>query len=663
MLPFSFASGSYRMLCLAGRVIAVSLAGLACPLFGETGAGEGMSQSAATPETVLPELVVYSERVANQEATESFAMPVTALRYEPLVDVQARSSGEAQSDISIRGGTFENTGFSIGAVPIYDPQTGHYFGELPVAPAMLGSPQIRTGAENATSGWNATAGSIAYGWQRITAGGFASVGTGNDSLFSADLYSGYVSDVKIGGRTLAADVSASWSQGDGPLAYNDHEFQRYNLRLQLQGDQAQTDLFAGWQKKFFGLQNLYAAPYNRYETEDLETLLVALNHRVTQGVDGGWFQAGAYYRRNVDDYVFDRLAPSPAIPYHHVTQVAGAGLEGSVPVFSLPTKQGEAATSVRYRAGIVADEIDSVRLSKTGDGLGDGRFDHRVQGYAGLFADQTFSLSGGHQITATAGANYDDSNRDGSAVSPVVELAWQRSEDSGTAGRNDGVRRIYASYAESTQLPTYTALNSSPTSGLFRGDRDLGRSKTQNVELGLHAGVARWDVQAAVFYRHDQDLVDWYYDPSNPSAARLPVAGGLDTTGVELVARRGFEWIDLIFGYTWLHKNEDYLPAGAASFYAYNYAEHRFTAAIVVRPGAGFEVRMDNEVRFQADNPLRASSDNVVLSSLGVYYHVPGARGLMLSAQVDNLWNTYFEEVPLVPGTPRTWSAGVTYVW
>ncbi|RRJ94764.1 TonB-dependent receptor [Opitutaceae bacterium TAV4] len=631
-------------------------------------AADALPTATDSEQLTLPELVVYSPRVANQESTDSFAMPVTALRYEPLVDVQARSASEAQADVSIRGGTFENTGFSIGAVPIYDPQTGHYlFSEQPVAPAMLGAPQVRTGADNAISGWNATAGSVAYGWQRVQTGGFASVGTGNDSLFNADLYSGYVSDVKLGGRTLAVDASASWSQGDGALDYNDHEFQRYNLRFQLQGDNAQTDLFAGWQKKFFGLQNLYAAPYNRYETDQLETLLVALNHRVTQGVDGGWFQAGAYYRRNVDDYTFDRLAPPPAIPYHHVTQALGAGLEGSVPVFVTAGTEGGggggASTAIRYRAGVVADEIDSVRLSKTGDGLGDGRFDHRTQVYAGLFADQTFVLADGHQIVATAGANYDDSNRDGSAVSPVAELAWVRKPSGNENPTTDGVRRVYVSYAESTQLPTYTALNSSPTSGLFRGDRDLGRSKAQNIELGALASVARWDVQAAVFYRHDDDLVDWYYDPANPSAARIPVAGSLDTTGVELVARRSFEWLDLVFGYTWLHKNEDYLPSGAASFYAYNFAEHRLTAALVVRPGAGVEVRMDNELRLQADNPLRSSGDDVILSSLGVYYRVPGIRGLTLSVQVDNLWNTYFEEVPLVPGSPRTWSAGVTYAW
>ena len=80
-------------------------------------------------------------------------MPVTALRYEPLVDVQARNFAEDQADVAIRGGIFENTGFRIGGVSLYDPQTGHYFAEIPVAPAMLSAPQVLTGVDNALDGF------------------------------------------------------------------------------------------------------------------------------------------------------------------------------------------------------------------------------------------------------------------------------------------------------------------------------------------------------------------------------------------------------------------------------------------------------------------------------------------------------------------------------
>ena len=85
-------------------------------------------------QSVLPAVTVYSPRVANQSPTATFAMPVSALRFEPRVDLQSRNFAESQSDVTIRGGIFENTGFTIGAVSLFDPQTGHYFAEIPVAP-------------------------------------------------------------------------------------------------------------------------------------------------------------------------------------------------------------------------------------------------------------------------------------------------------------------------------------------------------------------------------------------------------------------------------------------------------------------------------------------------------------------------------------------------
>src|SRR5476651_1456434 len=106
--------------------------------------------------TSLDAVTVFSPSVANQAPAGTFAMPVSALRYEPLVDIEPRNMAEAQSDVTIRGDTFENTGLQVGALSIFDPQTGHYLMELPIAPVMtLGAPSI-TGAEQATESMNST---------------------------------------------------------------------------------------------------------------------------------------------------------------------------------------------------------------------------------------------------------------------------------------------------------------------------------------------------------------------------------------------------------------------------------------------------------------------------------------------------------------------------
>jgi len=122
------------------------------------------ARASAQAPVELPAFPVSSERVALENPVASFSMPVTALRYEPLLDVEARNQAEGQADVAIRGGIFENTGFRIGGAFLFDPQTGHYFAELPVAPAMISAPHILTGADNALGGFNADEGTVAYDW-------------------------------------------------------------------------------------------------------------------------------------------------------------------------------------------------------------------------------------------------------------------------------------------------------------------------------------------------------------------------------------------------------------------------------------------------------------------------------------------------------------------
>jgi hypothetical protein len=589
---------------------------------------------AATDPVQLPPLTVYSTSVANQDPTSSFAMPVTALRYEPSVDVQARNFAEGQADVSIRGGTFENTGFSIGALPIYDPQTGHYSAELPIAPAMLGAPTVRTGADNAMAGWNATAGSVAYGWKPVRTGGFAAVGAGDNNLFRSEVYSGYQSDQKFAGRTLAADASVAYSEGDGSRAFGDHQFTRYNARLQLANAVSQTDLFVGQQDKFTGWVNLYT-PYNTAETDELETSLVLINHRVNFGADGDYFQAGAYQRNNDDHYSI----PKFGYKGFHTTEVRGATVEGRFTVAE--------PLALRYRAGVVADELTSNKLTA-------GSYNSRTQVYAGTFADYTLVLNKKTDAIFTLGGNVDDSNRNSEAFSPMGAAALKFN--------SGAVRRVYVSYDESTQLASYTALKSAP-SGLFGGNPNLGRSHATNYELGADSKCADWDLKTAVFFRQDRELVDWTYKSSNLNA-RSASAVDIDTAGVELIGKRTWGSLDLVLGYAWMDKNASYNdPTVIGSFYALNYAEERVTAAVVARLGSGFELRLDNEYRQQAENVLRRGNDTPILSALGLYYAVPSVKGLTLFTQVDNLWNVNYEEVPLVPGAPRELSLGARYAW
>lgn len=599
-----------------------------------------ISAKAQDPGVVgLAEVTVYSTRVANQSPVGTFAMPVSALRFEPRVDLAGRNLAEAQADVTIRGGIFENTGFRIGAASMLDPQTGHYLAEIPVAPAMLGGTEILTGVDHALSATNSTVGAVAHTWRPIKAAGSLAVAAGEFGLNRQEFYQGFLSDARVAGQWLAADVAWARSESNGAVKFGEQDFDRINARLQLSGTGAQTDVFVGYQTKFFGWPNLYT-PFNSNESENLQTLLFAVNHRSEWG-EGDFFEAGAWHRRNKDDYAFNRFAPLGTVhPFQHTTWVDGAALGGRKTF-------GDIAWT--FRGEVMADDLQSSSLTF-------GRYLSRTLSKITLVPEKAWKMNGGDRIVFKAGASYDDSNRHGGAVSPVVEIAH---EGAGSAAW----RKLYFSYAQSTQLPTYTALNSSANSGLFRGNANLGRETSRNFELGVNGTLSGWTGQAALFFRRDDALVDWTF--RRGVTARAANALGVDTTGFEVVARRSWGAVDLVVGYTGLTKAEDYRGAAVdASFYALNYARHRLTAAITARLGGGIEFRMDNAARIQADNLLRVvGGDRALTSSLGLAYRPAGWRGAECSVLVDNLWDSRFQEVPAVPAARRQISIGLGYVW
>jgi outer membrane receptor protein involved in Fe transport len=300
-----------------------------------------------------------------------------------------------------------------------------------------------------------------------------------------------------------------------------------------------------------------------------------------------------------------------------------------------------------YRAEVIADSIESTSLTF-------GPYDDRTLTKISLVPEKSWGLTDGARLVVKAGATYDDSDRDRSAVSPVFEIARESS---------DAASRIYASYAETTQVATYTALKSSPAAGLFRGNQNLARETSRNLEAGVHASLGDWRGQAAIFYRREDDLVDWTFVRTVTARTANPVDTA--TTGAEFVAQRSWHSVDLVLGYTWLTKEADYRGAAVdASFYALNYAHHRFTAAITARLTPEIEVRLDNEARVQATNVLRTrGGDEPFVSSLGVTYRPAALRRVSIAVQADNLWDAEYQEVPGVPASRRQISAMAGYTW
>lgn len=588
---------------------------------------------------ILPELTVTEARVANLESAGTYAAAVTELRYEPLIDIQTRNIAEAQGDVSVRGGIFENTGFRVGAATLFDPQTGHYFAEIPIDPYMLSVPRIITGIENAHAGFNSTVGTINYSWNAIGRGGEAAVGFGDNAFNLQRIYIGELIEYDDEGNTAGIDLSFARSESDGTRPHGDHDFNRFAGRIQLLREQSQTDLFAGYQSKFFGWPNMYT-PFNVAETENLQTNLYLINHR-RNFADKSYIEFTGYYRRHKDDYEFNRFVPGQFNPFQHETIVWSAGFQG---------RQAFRKFAFNYSGQFVSDEITSSNLVF-------GPFSSRRYYRIGVVPEWRHSYDEGSELILRAGASYDGTNRDDSRVSPMASLSFSKRDKDGSG------QRVYFEYAESSQVPGYTAIGANPNAGLFRGKPDAAREHSRNFEVGADYVRPNWRSHIAIFYRLDRELLDWTFSFESTFARRANNVD-IDTFGSEFTFFTSWKNLNLILGYTYLRKSEDYGSSQVdASFYALNFPRHRFTAAFVYRFLDRFELRIDNEFRSQKDNPLRRSSDKAALTSLGLIWFVPKFEGLELSMAVDNLFNSSFEEIPATPAVRRQVSSYITYRW
>ncbi|HEX8461036.1 MAG TPA: TonB-dependent receptor plug domain-containing protein, partial [Segetibacter sp.] len=96
---------------------------------------------------------------------EQFAkLPVNSLdellRYLPGIEVQARGPMGAQSDIVLRGGTFQQVLVIVDGIRINDPNTGHFNSYIPIAPGEIDRIEILKGASSAIYGSEAVGGVI-----------------------------------------------------------------------------------------------------------------------------------------------------------------------------------------------------------------------------------------------------------------------------------------------------------------------------------------------------------------------------------------------------------------------------------------------------------------------------------------------------------------------
>lgn len=348
-------------------------------------------------------------------ASELAELPVTsveaALRWAGAVDLQTRSP--AQSDLSIRGGSFEQVLVMVDGMRVSDPQTGHFDLDLTIPIEQVERIEILRGGASAAHGADAFGGVVnivtktpeaTRGQLRIEGGSF--------STFGGALSFETVTDAGVG---VSAAVGRDGS--DGHRDGTDYDILRVRSRVTAPLADGTLTADGGWAARDFGAQGFYAS-FDSFE----ETRTTHGGVRWDGRIGGLRITPRVAFRKHDDTFILFRDDPEAFTNVHDSRQT----------IADLVTRWAPA------RGVELAVGGEWARETVESNNLGD-----RAETRFGLFGE--LGLEGG-PWDAVAGIRLDDRENFDAFVSPSLAVGVDL----------DRWLRLRASASRAFRTPTWT---------------------------------------------------------------------------------------------------------------------------------------------------------------------------------------------------------------
>ena len=411
------------------------------------------------------------------------------LKYVGGVDLKLRGVEGVQGDISIRGGTSEQTLILIDGIKLSDPQTSHHNLNLPVTLENIERIEILKGHGSRIYGPNAFSGAvnIITKKERLPSLGISMLG-GEHNLFETNFSASY--PVGITNNT----VSVSKKKSDGYTFNTAFDITNFFLQQSTELGGNNINVMFGYDDKKFGANSFYSNLFpNQWEhtttkllagTADLQAGILILSPKV-------------YWRRNDDDFFLDHNRPDWNRNIHQ-TNSYGGEIQSSV-------KSSIGTTT--FGGEFAEDEIASTNIG-----------DHtRTKG--GFFAEQVieplknFSSSFGIFAYNYSGIGW--------KFWPSIDAAYHLSDQA----------KIYGSIGRAFRMPTFTDLYYVSPANI--GNPNLIYEETTNYELGFSFLESFIDAGMSVFLNDGHNLIDWVRNTDSAPWTVQNVAN-VKTYGVEL---------------------------------------------------------------------------------------------------------------------------------
>jgi len=398
-----------------------------------------------------------------EKQRELYNSSLDLLQFDPALDLQQRSGGAMQADVSIRGASFGQTLVLLNGLRVNDVQTGHFNLDLPVPIEMLTDVEVLKGSGSALYGSDAIGGVINVRTRPLDPGEFkVSGGVGNfgvneqhavtsfgrgwwqqEFAFARDFSSGFEPDRDYRNLALSSQTALNSRLGATTLlfAYSDRPFGANNFYYSLEPQ---------WERT----KNWFASAH-----QDL----------------GEKTEANFAYRKHTDLYVYIRDNPSYYTNWHTDESWQGnLRRHDNLPFHGV----------LSYGVEALAESVVSTNLGAR----------DRMRGSGYIFYDlrsvRRFSLSAGIREEV-----YGDRSV---ATSPSLSgAAWL-----------SGRFKLRAAVSRAYRLPSYTDLYYHDPGNI--GNPNLKPESAVSYEGGADA-YFKTNVHASitVFQRRDNNVIDF----------------------------------------------------------------------------------------------------------------------------------------------------------
>ncbi len=522
----------------------------------------------------VPLIVSQAARIVTVLDREAIAAaPVQSindlLKYAAGVDVRQRGDMGVQTDISIRGGTFDQITILLNGINICDPQTGHNAADFPIELSEIERIEVLEGPAGRVYGTSSLVGAINIVTRTAKDSGAEVFADGG----SYGYFKGgaMVSHVKNG---LSNQVSGSYSRSDGfsrSKAGNlnaDFKYARLFYQGRYENDQVDVRWHAGFTNKDYGANTFYSTLSDE-QFEHVRKYYTAVQAE-TKG-DVYHFKPSVYWNRSDDRFEFYRGMPEKSPFNYHQTDVYGVNLNNYIQTFLGKTAFGAEFRNEGVRSTSLGEPLNSPIKVPGADadftlGLNRTNLSFHLEHNIVL---RRFTLSAGVIAVKNTG------NEMKFRFYPGVDASYQFARD----------WKVYASYNTSLRMPTFTELYYSV--GGHKADKYLKPEEMQAVEVGvkyLRPGIRG---TLSLYRYHGTDMIDWIKDISQGDDAPWQSVNYavINTMGAEasvLVDIRELMQRDAFVrsvnvSYSYINQDKETTP-NLQSKYALEYLRHKFVA-------------------------------------------------------------------------------------